>query len=79
MGSVPIALALVELPAARVVRVVPKNFALARGGQAFLLDAEQHGNVLVAVQAVRDEERHDEHVRAACELIPLRDERRLSL
>ena len=41
----------------------------------FLLDAEQHGDVLETVQSIRDEEGHDDHIRCRGELVPLSHKR----
>ena len=48
---------------AEVVGVITKHGTLACGGFAFFLDTEQDGNILVAVEAIGDEEGNDDDVR----------------
>ena len=61
----------VQLTTAEGVRVLPKSTALTQRRAGLLQDAEQHGNVLIAVQTIGDEKRHHDDVRCLGELIPL--------
>ncbi len=66
-----------EVFATQMVGVVSKDVALAGGGAGLGLDTEQDGDVLVGVEAVRDEEGNDDDVGELSEGVPFCDERGL--
>ena len=69
--------AVVDLAPLKDVRVLMEDAALAEGGAHFLAHAEEHGDVLKAVEAIGDEEGHDDDIGRGGEFGPLGDERGL--
>ena len=61
----------------KVIRVVAEDFLLAGGEAFFFFKAEHHGDVLVAVEAIGDEEGDDDGVWSLGHLGPISDEGRL--
>ncbi len=57
-----------------MVRILMEDAALAQRLADFLAHAKEHGDVLKAVQAVGDEEGHDDDIRRGGELGPFRNE-----
>ena len=59
------------------MKISPLPPSFAGAGRRLAFDAQQHRNVLIAVQTVADEKRHDDHVGRVGQLRPIGDERRL--
>src|ERR1700739_4121736 len=61
----------IEFTVAKLVGIVPKDILLARRSGILALDSKQHRNVLVTVQAVRNEERDDNYISLSGQVRPL--------
>lgn len=66
---------IIERPAVEGVRVASEDRALAGGGADFIFDAEEHGDVLIGMETVGDEERNDDDIWRGGEQMPIGDER----
>ena len=51
-----------QLSSAQVIGIVAKNLTLAGGGPDILCNAEENRNILIAVQPIGNEERHNHDI-----------------
>ena len=73
----PDRIAVIKTPPMQTVWIPTKRSTLTQSRPCLLHDAQQHGNVLITVQPIRNEKRHHYDIRRLRQLHPIRHQRLL--